>query len=269
VEVRALSDELDTFELLDDEMEGQAIDEARTCPLFRQIRNPPPQPAQGLVLESDPRAGVAQLGNARVEQPAVVVKQAELGNRRNLPGQNLVDVPVDAPPAEDAMVVEQQYGAVLTVADLGACPTCDTIYVVRPKVLNEVYCNTCRKSVPRRGPRRRRLARGSMGLIRAAQRQFPERLLGPNNALARQQVYVYMLREAQRLHWSISAQTDLPVLAALAMLPSKVDVEANRISRSEIADLMRSDYFHSMNSKPAKTYWDWLVSLKRWLQFRL
>lgn len=131
---------------------------------------------------------------------------------------------------------------------------------------SEVVCTLCGKKTRQRGKQRARHTRGSFNLVRAAQRQFPQRLNSAYPELARQQVYTYMLREAQRLSWTIRAQENLPVLAALAMLPGRSDVQARLVERSELAEILRADYRQAGLPKPARTWAEYLGAVYRLLK---
>lgn len=119
---------------------------------------------------------------------------------------------------------------------------CDKCGGHRNVVGQALVCPTCGFETKVRGSRRRRVCRGGLSLVRSAQSQFPGRLQHRSPELARQQVYVYMQREATRLGWTVAAKKDLPVLAAMAMLPSKEDFLARELERSAMATELVDDY---------------------------
>jgi len=158
---------------------------------------------------------------------------------------------------------------VLQCAPLGQCLDCGGELMANIGQLNSHACRTCNKVTKKRGSVRTRYNRGSFNLVRAAQRQFPDRLNSPNQSLARQQIYVYMLREAQRLDWTVAAQVNLPALAAIAMLPCKYDVEARLIARSELAQRMQQCYTEADVVKPPSRWNAFIRWVLTTLQFRV
>lgn len=77
--------------------------------------------------------------------------------------------------------------------------------------------------------KRRKWCRGKLLLVSQAQTQFPQRLDGRNPELVSRQVYEYMLRQANKLEWSVQDKQDLPSLAVLAMTPGAGDREARKV----------------------------------------
>lgn len=90
---------------------------------------------------------------------------------------------------------------------------------------------------------RRRIARGQFLLVKQAQAHFGSSRLDPNKrAVTQGQIYTYMVREAARLNWTVRDRSSMPVLVALAMLPTRDDIDAKRVSRSSLADEQQHGY---------------------------
>lgn len=81
--------------------------------------------------------------------------------------------------------------------------------------------------------KRHKWCRGKLLLVSQAQTQFPQRLDGRNPELVSRQVYEYMLRQANKLEWSVQDKQDLPSLAVLAMTPGAGDREARKVMLSK------------------------------------
>lgn len=99
---------------------------------------------------------------------------------------------------------------------------------------------------------RRRIARGQFLLVKQAQAHFGTSRLDPAKRTVTQgQIYTYMVREAARLNWTIRDRSCMPVLVALAMLPTRDDIDAKRVVRSSLADERNSDFRYAGDRYPS------------------